>query len=350
VTEDLKIYLKEQTVSLEKQRKKYVRYNHGYKIVSLLKALTSAAAVVLLIINFVLPFLLPALIIVVVAFFLLSAVKDPKQIFHAKLKKEILPTIFKKVNPTFEYQPYGYNHNTLKNSEFLNKGFFANSLDIFGEDYVTGRVENIEVEFFEITFRKEVTNYVKTAGGCLLGIVLLPILLVRGIFSGDDDLELPFDVVKEIKIFLSGFFMKADFNKDFTGKVLMMPKSQDGIKDKMYEMFKPKNLELITVENPYINDNYNIYTSDNQLGYYVLSQSLIDRIQQIAQKESALPTISFINGVMYFLIPWDKNLFTSDIFKPIESENYFLPYLEEIDIFEKTVKDLSLDKRIWSKV
>ena len=118
----------------------------------------------------------------------------------------------------------------------------------------------------------------------------------------------------------------------------------------MYEMFKPKNLELITVENPYINDNYNIYTSDNQLGYYVLSQSLIDRIQQIAQKESALPTISFINGVMYFLIPWDKNLFTSDIFKPIESENYFLPYLEEIDIFEKTVKDLSLDKRIWSKV
>ncbi len=352
MTEDLKEYLNEQAAYLEKQRIKGVRLNLVYKVMTFLKAIAQVATIVLGLINVVFPLLIPALIITLVVWILLSLMKNPRVVFEQKLKNAVLPTVFEKVNPTFKYAPHGYGEQALKGSEFLNKGFFANTIDIRGEDHVTGRIENIEVEFFEVTFIKEVVNYGKTAAGCLLGIVLLPIIIIRGLFDGDgnEDDDLPFDVVRDVKVFLSGFFMKADFHKDFKGKVLMIPKSQDGIRDKMYEMFKPKSLDLMTIENPYINDRYNIYTSDNQLGYYVLSQTLIDRIHEIADKEKALPTISFINGVMYFLIPWDKNLFSVNLKIPIKDASYFLPYLVEVDSFKKIVKDLNLDTRIWSKV
>ena len=52
---------------------------------------------------------------------------------------------------------------------------------------------------------------------------------------------------------------------------------------------------------------------------------------------------------MYFLIPWDKNLFKADIFTKVEDEQYFLRYIEEIESFEEIVKGLNLDVRIWSK-
>lgn len=351
MTEDLKEFLNEQATHLDKQRKKGVRLNIVYKVVVILRVLAKVVTIGLGIINFIFPLLIPALIISGVVWLLLSIMKNPQIVFENKLKNAVLPTIFRKVNPTFDYSPYGYNGETLQNSEFLNKGFFANTIDILGEDYVKGKVLNIDVEYFEVTFKKEIVNYGKTAAGCLFGLVMLPIIIVRTLLDGDnDEIDLPFDIVKDTVIFLSGFFMKADFNKKFEGKVLMIPKSQDGIRDKMYEMFRPQNLNLIAIENTYINDRYNIYTSDNQLGYYVLSQTLIDRIHAIAEKENALPTISFINGIIYFLIPWEQNLFSVDLKTPIKDASYFLPYLEEVASFEKIVKDLSLDTRIWSKV
>jgi len=347
MTEELRLYLREQAISLEKLRKKYVRYNYGFKLISLLKTILGVAVVILGIINFIFPLLIPALVIGVIAYILLNLVKDPNQLFLDYLKKDVLPTIFRKINPTFIYKPEGYNQDSLKASGFLTKSFFDDSFRIWGEDFVQGKIENIDVEFFEVNCRKEVINYGRTVGGCLLAIVLLPVIIIRNIFTDSDMDDLDFEVSKDIKVILRGFFMKADFNKEFKGKVYMIPKSSDGSK---YKTSKPNSLDLMSVENPYINDNYTIYTSDSQLGYYVLSQSLIDRIQQIAEKESALPTISFINGEMYYLIPWDKDLFTSDLSKSIEDENYFVPYIEEIRIFEKTIKDLSLDQRIWSKV
>jgi len=53
---------------------------------------------------------------------------------------------------------------------------------------------------------------------------------------------------------------------------------------------------------------------------------------------------------MYFIIPWNKNFFKVNLFQKIEDENYFLTYIQEINEFEKIVKDLNLDTRIWSKV
>lgn len=143
--------------------------------------------------------------------------------------------------------------------------------------------------------------------------------------------------------------MYADFHKEFKGKVLMIPKDKEKMMDKIREQSSHKKLTQINVENPYINKNYNIYASEGQTGYYVLSQNLIDKIYKLSKKEDALPIISFIDGKMYFVIPWNKDFFKVNITSKIENGNYFVPFINEIISFETIVKDLNLDTRIWSK-
>lgn len=346
----LQPFLNEKADFLEKQRKRAVRLNYLYNIVKPLRSLFNVAFVVLAFINFIAPILLPLLLLVGVIALLLSIINDPKRVFESKLKHIVLPQIFKTINRSFTYASTGFNGKTLQESELLSKGFFKNTIKIKGEDYVSGKIENIDVEFFELQFYKEVVNYAKTAGGCLLSFLLIPIELFKNIFLGNTQDDVLFvGVIRDTNIFYSGFFMYADFHKDFNGKVVMIPKQNERIKDKVNELLEPKNLTKISVENPYIDNKYNIYSSNPQIGYYVLSQSLIDKIQVMSEKEKALPIISFINGKMYFIIPWNKNFFKVDIFSKIENGNYFLPYIAEIESFEKIIRHLNLNTRIWSK-
>lgn len=343
-------FLNEKASYLEKERLKAIKINYLYKIAKPLRNILKVVLIILAVINLIIPIVLPLTIVLGIIFLLLLLFNDPKEVFEAKLKDNILPEIFKSINKTLTYNPYGYNEQTLIDSEILSKGFFLNTIEILGEDYVKGQIDNIDVEFFEIRFFEKVTNYTKTAGGCLLSLILIPIEIFKNIFDGDtqsDDVIV--GIVRDTKIFFSGFFMFADFNKDFTGKIMMIPKNKDRKIDNFNEI-QSENLTTITTENPYINDNFNIYTSDLQLGYYVLSQNLIDKIQIIAEKENALPIISFINGKMYFVIPWNKNFFKFNLNTKIDNGNFFLPYIDEINSFEKIIKDLSLNTRIWSKV
>lgn len=348
--DNLRSFLNEKAVYLENERKKALRLNYLYKIVKPVRSLSNAIFVVLAFVNIIAPILIPLLIIVGVIALLLSIINDPKQVFESKLKNHVLPEIFKNINPTFNYHALGYNGQTLKDSELLSKGFFKNTNNIKGEDYVSGKIHNIDVEFFEVKFYKQVVNYTKTAGGCLLSLILIPVELFKNIFRGDtqsDDIFV--GIVRDTNVFYSGFFMYADFHKDFDGKVLMIPKKNERLKDRINEIWEQKNLNKISVENPYIDDNYNIYSSNPQMGYYVLSQSLIDKIHVMSENERALPIISLINGKMYFIIPWNKNFFSIDVFSKIENGNFFLPYINEIESFEKIILDLNLNTRIWTK-
>ncbi len=344
-------FLNEKASYLENERLKAVKINYLYKIAKPIRSLLKVIVILMVMLNLIIPLFIPLTIVLGVILLLLMIFNDPAVVFEAKLKDDVLPTIFKSINKTFEYSQFGYNKKILNDSEILSKGFFANTIAIQGEDYVKGQIDNIDVEFFEISFFKEEINYAKTATGCLFSLILIPIQLLKSIFGNDVSLDdMPFGVIRDTNIFFSGFFMYADFHKDFKGKVLMIPKNNDRKIDKVYEMLQPKNLSILTTENPYFDNNYNIYASNSQLGYYVLSQSLIEKIQIIAEKEKALPIISFINGKMYFVIPWSKNYFKFNLKTKIENGNIFLPYIDEINSFEKIVTDFNLNTRIWSKI
>ena len=98
MNDDLRSFLNEQAVFLEKKRIKAVRLNYLFRIIKPLRTLLKGVFFTLLIINFIVPVLIPAVIITGIALFLLSIINDPKKVFESKLKKHVLPTIFKHIN------------------------------------------------------------------------------------------------------------------------------------------------------------------------------------------------------------------------------------------------------------
>jgi hypothetical protein len=348
--ESLRQVLRQKAVELEKKRKKAVKLNYLYRISEPLRKILLVVAGALAIINFIFPLLIPALIVTGVILIVLYMFDDPKEVFEHNLKVNALPEILQHINPTFQYRAEGYNGKVIESSELLAEGFFSKTVGISGEDYVAGQIEGVDVEFFELKFFKKVINYWKTIGSFFLFIILIPVFIIKALFSDGQIEGTPVGIIRDTIVFYSGFFMYADFHKEFKGKVVMIPKKNKRIQDRVFQFMEPKSMKKINIENPFIAANYNIYASDEQMAYYVLSQSFVDKVHTIADAEQALPMLSLIHGKMYFMIPWEKDFFTVDLTIPIHDENYFLPYVSEIERFREIVVGFNLDTRIWSKV
>lgn len=199
-------FLNEQAVYLERQRIKAIKLNKGYKIVKPIKKFLGVVFVISLLINVIIPIIIPITICVGIGLFFLDLVKNPKKAFESKLKNNVIPEILKNINGTFRYSSTGYNEQTLKESEFLKKGYFAKKTRIVGEDHVKGSIKNIDVEFFEIKFFNETTSYSKTAAGCLLS----------GLISGGGENEI--EMVKDENLFFLAFLCTQIFTKNLRVK------------------------------------------------------------------------------------------------------------------------------------
>lgn len=352
-------WLQEKAVSLEKSRKSFNRKNTTYKglrtTTKILKLVSFVASVVAAILMIFLPPVGFGIAVAVVALYFLitkmESAKSPQQQFVKKLKHEIIPQIFEKVNPKLTYLPEGFNKVAVEQSGILNQIFFAKTIDIYGEDHAKGKIDNVEIEFFELKFFKNEVNYGKSGLGCLANIFLIPAQFIGQLMNGESYgvYDLADMRVVDANVFYSGMFLYADFHKKFTGEVLMIPKQQERLEDKLFKLLVPNHLQKIMIENSTIQANYNTYASEEQLGYYVLSTNLIDRVEQLSAAENALPILSFKNGKLYMMIPWSKDYFSADLKQPIEGSAYFNGFFEQVESFEKIVKHLNLDTRIWSK-
>lgn len=341
-------FLNEKAQILESERIKNLRLSYLYKIVRLISVLLKLAMIVIFIINLIIPVFVIHLIIGGVLFILLSLFKNPKEVFETRLKTEILPEVFKFVNTTFEYKASSYNLKTLEESEILEKGIFQSAIDIEGDDYVRGKRGTIDMEFFKIKLYNKKLNYPKTAAGCIFGLFLIPYSIIRSIFHGDGDDYLPDDslIFYDDKIFFSGLFMHADFNRHFQGKIILIPKKADYAKSVM----AAEKLSQVNVSNSYINGHYNIYTSNINLVNLILTQSLTVKIENIFLTEKVFPSITFIEGKMYFATPCNKDFFQVSLNKKIANGDYFIPYLKEVEEFEEIVKELNFKDDIWNCV
>jgi len=126
----------------------------------------------------------------------------------------------------------------------------------------------------------------------------------------------------------------------------MVPKKLDQFQDKFTDKFFRKKHAQITAENPIINDRYKIFSSNEQIGYYVLPPSILGAISEIIEQEKASPVISFINGKMFMTIPWEKDYFSVNINTPVKDVTYFTKYINEINSFKQIIGHFRLNERI----
>ena len=261
------------------------------------------------------------------------------------VKEEVLPQLFKKVNASFEYDPYGgLSKEKVQRSQIFRTGSVWNTYDYSTSEYLKGEIDKVVIECSRIHFTKKVVDVSKTVYGCFVGVIAL----FTGNLDHDGDGAIDGDVVanKEKSIF-NGLVYQVDFNKSFSGKVQLFPK-------KLLEVYErpssKSGMKEVTIDYLFLSEYYKIMSTNDQLAFYILSPSIMAALEDLIRSLKILPAISFDKGEMTMVFPDLKSFFVFSNKVPIKELTYFNVYLQEMQFFEKMVHHFRLEQRIWSKV
>ena len=316
-----RLYIEQTLTSFEAYRKKKLRsYKWFLRITKPFKIayfIAIPSAVISAILPFLLPFFLPV-ILIGLGLFIFQIIlynfvfKEPDEKFRIKFKEEIMPMVFKKINPNFDYYPF----KKFTEKRIKSMSLFKDSITRYvGEDYVKGKIQEVEMEFCEAFLWTEKVTIGSVAGG-VAGTLL-------DAFTGSDGVgnDEGGDFSKQVKFF-SGLVMEVDFHKSFSGEVFCVPKKY--IDKGIFKKASFKGQTKKEVNNPDFDQFYSVFGTDEQLLHYVLTPALLEKFNKLRNDLNAEIFLSFINGKLNMGINWGRDLFECDFEKGIPSINDFL--------------------------
>lgn len=106
--------------------------------------------------------------------------------------------------------------------------------------------------------------------------------------------------------YFEGRWIGIDYPKKFSGTVVIIDNSfSHGV--------KRKDLEKIQLENPVFNDMFTVRASDMQLGYYLLTPQLVERLMELKQSSNTNIIACFKDGFLHIFINDHRDSFEPNI-------------------------------------
>jgi len=281
----------------------------------------------------------------------LEDISNPKDEYVDFYKNTTLASIFKQLNPTYEYSPHHLNENNLIESKILKSSLLKNNSKLVGEDYIKGKIEDVDVECNELHFFRIEKNWGKFILMILFAVIAVPVLLIVGLVSGGG-MEIAgiwFYIANEEILFFKGLLMTADFHKDFKGEIIMIPKNHKSISDALNLSYDTNLYHKVTLENENINKRYTIYATSEQEAYYILSTSMLQTIEDLSNNSKNLPLFSFNSGKMNLLIPKNHDSFEFILDEEITGPEKFSASIRDIKVLPTLIKHFKLNEKLWSK-
>lgn len=166
--------------------------------------------------------------------------------------------------------------------------------------------------------------------------------LIRGAIIDKQNQEVKTNICfSEVRInTFRGLFIKIDFNKDFEYETLVLHKGKILIRD---------GYEKVMLEDNNFNDQFTVYSSNQIEARYILTPSLIGHIYDFKVMSGKEIDMSFIDGYLYIMIPYSKNLFEPKLFKTVYDIQGMNEYYSFIKFILSIVEELNLNLRIWTK-
>lgn len=147
-----------------------------------------------------------------------------------------------------------------------------------------------------------------------------------------------------------GRWMIFDFNKEFKANVQI---SQKGFLNSKVNTFwgKKENLfKKVSMESEAFNKKFNVYAQNEHDAFYIITPSLMERIERLAQRNKGKLLFCFINNKLHIGIHDNKNSFEpGSIFKQIDEQETLNKISEEIELITQFVEELNLDNDLFKK-
>jgi len=207
----------------------------------------------------------------------------------------------------------------IDESDFIRSHIFNIAHDVYaGDDYVCGIIGETETEFSEVYSAYKVS----TRGGTYW----------HSIFKG--------------------LFFIADFNKNFSGKTIILPDKAEKLLGRFGRILQSRNKkrgQLIKLEDPEFEKYFVVYGDDQVQARYILSTSLMRHIADFKKNTGRNIYLSFIDSKICVAISYTKNLFEPKLYKTLLDFRPIQEYFETLQLVISIVNDLNLNTRIWTK-
>lgn len=234
--------------------------------------------------------------------------------YRDNFKDDVIQKIVSFLEPSLHYDK---NAHILK-EEFIWSDIFQKKIDKFeGNDLVEGKIGDTAVKFSDIHALYKTTYKNKTTW--------------HTIFKGQ-------------------FFM-ADLNKEFNGRMVVLPDSAEKLLGNIGTFLQKHNLnreKLIKLDNPEFEKEFVIYASDEINSRYILTHSMMQNILNFKKRSKKEIYLSFRNSKIFIAIS-SKDMFEPNPFKPLNDFDTIKEYYESFALVRGIVDELKLNRRIWSK-
>lgn len=203
---------------------------------------------------------------------------------------------------------------------FERSALFGKADKYSGNDFVKGKIEDINIEFSDVHAQEE---YRDSKGR------------------------------KHHTTIFQGLFIVCEFNKKFKGKTVVFPDSAQSIFGEVIGSFlQSKNLaqdELVKMDDPSFEKEFVVYSNDQIEARYILSHSLMKKILELKQKSKHPIYISFVNNHIHIAIYYDKDLFEPAVFDSLLDYKIAMEYVTTLHLAVGIVKELKLNQKLWAR-
>ncbi|MBU9710498.1 DUF3137 domain-containing protein [Evansella tamaricis] len=319
--------------------------------------------------------------------------------FSQQMKQEVIKETVKFINPAFKYDPEKF----IPKKTFVNTNIFKKVPNRYrGDDYIWGyvydseekttknlepqaaaslNIQNTEQEEFTPISEKINETIGLNTGDANDTSENVPKTMVA--FSEVEALHVTKRRDKdgktktyEEKIF-KGLFFQVDFNKDFKGVTLVLPRQNLLSRFKQHNVvMRHKDLEDLELDHIDFNEQFTVRTTDETKARYILTPAFMEKLLAFVEdtKESAtnrpvnsdlfstftdqskgfnvkkryVPYFSFKNGKMYFLLNTDHKHFDFNLDQKLDRDLLYY-YFEDINKSLQLVEELDLNLRLWNK-
>lgn len=233
--------------------------------------------------------------------------------FKSEFKSQVVSKLIEGIDPTFVYHPESH----ILEEEFEESQLHGKFNKYDGEDYVEGKFVKTDFRFSEVHAEYESSNS---------------------------------DNGKSRRTIFKGFFMVADFHKDFQGHTIVRSdRSGEGWLGRLTKAKRLGRKSLVKMENLEFEEEFDVYSTDQVEARYILSTSMLESVLKLRKRHGYSVQMAFLKSKVYIAIKWNKKFLEPPLKKSLLSEEMVWQYLEEIWSCLEIIEILNLNTRIWSK-
>ena len=250
--------------------------------------------------------------IMVMAFGYKFMTKDYKVEFKQKVIEPLIGMIDKNLH---------YSSDTHIPKSFFERSKFFSRVDKFdGDDYVSGTVDGIRLDFSDVIAKRRHKDK-----------------------NGHD----------EYSTIFQGLFIVAEFNKDFSGRTIVLPDTAQSLfGDLVGGWMQSNNIrrdELVKMDNNEFEKAFVVYATNQIEARYILSHTIMSKLLNLKKRSKHPLYVSFVGKHIHIAIEYNKDLFEPSIFHSLLEYKIAMEYVQTLHLAIGIVQELKLNQKLWSK-